>query len=299
MVYTLTLNPALDYIVKPYTLTIGETNRSRFEEIQFGGKGINVSCVLAQLGVPSVALGFVAGFTGDELLRLLHNEGVSTDFIKLAEGNTRINVKLKGDFETEINASGPTVSTEDLKKLFSKLDALQSGDVLVLSGSIPPSVEDDIYEKIMARLEDKGVRFVVDASKKVLLNTLKHKPLLIKPNVAELCETVGQKLETDEEIINAAKDLQNKGALNVLVSMGSKGAILIDQNRQSHVAPALKLTPINTVGAGDSMVAGFVAGLEQATSYEQTLRLALAAASATAASEKLATKEEILKYSEV
>ena len=296
MVYTLTLNPALDYIVKTDDLSIGKTNRSRSEDIQFGGKGINVSYVLHELGVESVALGFVAGFTGDELIRQLLHVGIKTDFIKLKKGNTRINVKLKGYTETEINASGPKIPKEALDELYKKLDHLCNGDTLVLSGSVPPSVSADVYEQIMSRLQQKGVRFVVDASNDVLLNTLKYNPFLIKPNVAELQETLGQALTTDDEIISAALILKNKGAENVLVSRGDKGAILVDQNGRVYKASAIKLNAVNTVGAGDSMVAGFIAGVGQGMSFEQALKLSLASASATAASERLATKEEIENF---
>ncbi len=296
MVYTLTLNPALDYIVKTDTLIVGQTNRSRSEDIQFGGKGINVSCVLRELQVESVALGFVAGFTGDELVRQLSKAGIKTDFIKLPNGNTRINVKLKGDTETEINASGPVIPDEALGEMFQKLDKLSKGDTLVLSGSVPPSVSTDIYEQIMSKLQQKGVRFVVDSSKAALLNTLKYNPFLIKPNVAELSETMGQALTTDEEIIEAALTLKNKGAENVLVSRGDKGAILVDRYGKVYTVSAIKLNAVNTVGAGDSMVAGFIAGIEQGMNYEKALQLSVASASATATSERLAIKEEIVRF---
>lgn len=291
MFYTLTLNPALDYVVKTDGLRLGETNRSIQNEIQLGGKGLNVSYVLGQLGVPSVALGFVAGFTGNELERLATTSGIKTDFVHLSGGMTRINVKLKGDTETEINTLGPEVSDDELGELFLKLDTLQDGDTLVMAGSIPPSLPSDIYEKIMQKLHGRGVRFAVDASKDILLNTLKYNPLLIKPNHSELEETVGKKLRNESEIFTAARFLQTKGALNVLVSMGKKGAILVDSRGFEHRAPARQLTPVNTVGAGDSMVAGFLKGLEHG--HESALRLAMAAASATAASKNLATKAEI------
>ena len=294
MFYTLTLNPALDYVVETDGLRLGETNRSNESEIQLGGKGLNVSYVLGQLGVSSVALGFVAGFTGNELERLAAASGIKTDFVHLSQGMTRINVKLKGDTETEINTSGPVVSDVELCELFSKLDVLKSGDTLVMAGSIPPSLPNNIYEKIMQRLYNRGVRFAVDASKDVLLNTLKYKPLLIKPNLAELCETVGKDLNSEAEILTAARFLQAKGALNVLVSMGEKGAILVDSRGLEHRAPARQLTPVNTVGAGDSMVAGFLKGLRLGPEY--ALRLAMAAASATAASKDLATKAEIEQF---
>ncbi len=293
MYYTLTLNPALDYVVKLSQLNIGNTNRSEAEELRFGGKGINVSYILSQLGVDNIALGFIAGFTGDELQHLLKFNGIKTDFIRLNEGNTRINIKIKGQKETEINASGPVIDETALEKLFKKLDVLKSGDTLVLSGSVPKSLPDNIYEQIMQRLCYNDVRFVVDASKDVLLKSLKFKPFLIKPNIDELCETLGVDIKTDEQIISAAEYLRNRGAKNVLVSRGEKGAVLLDSRGFVHYAPAHSIKPLDTVGAGDSMVAGFLAGFDEDLGYENALRLALAAGGATAASENLATKEEI------
>lgn len=293
MFYTVTFNPAIDYVMRLDRLQLGQTNRSTFEELQPGGKGINVSYVLAQLDVPSVALGFVAGFTGDELQRAVSNSGINADFIKLQRGNTRINVKIKGDTETEINASGPEIQAADIEKLFEKLDGLCEGDTLILSGSVPPSVPENIYETIMQRLQGKGVRFVVDASRNILLNSLKYRPFLVKPNLAELQETVGRLLETQADISKAAHQLQAMGSENVLVSLGEKGAFLLDASGTEHFAPAIKITPVNTVGAGDSMVAGFLAGVDYG--YETALRLSIAAGSATAASSRLATKEEILE----
>lgn len=291
MVYTVTLNPALDYNMSVNGISLGQTNRSKGENITFGGKGLNVSYVLAQLGVESVALGFVAGFTGDELVRAVNSVGIKTDFIRLPQGNTRINVKLKGEVETEINASGPIVDKKDVDLLFEKTDSLQAGDTLVLSGSVPPSVGSDIYQRIMQRLAGKGVRVVVDTSGEVLLNALKYKPFLIKPNVAELEETLKIKIGTSEDIIKAAKELQNLGAQNVLVSRGSLGAILIDDKQQSYIASAPKIVSKNTVGAGDSMLAGFIAGVEKG--YDYALKLGIASGSASAASTELAAKEEI------
>lgn len=294
MFYTVTFNPAIDYVMRLDRLQLGQTNRSTFEELQPGGKGINVSYVLAQLDVPSVALGFVAGFTGDELQRVVSNSGTNADFIKLQSGNTRINVKIKGDTETEINASGPEIQAADIEKLFEKLDGLCEGDTLILSGSVPPSVPENIYETIMQRLQGKGVRFVVDASRNILLNSLKYRPFLVKPNLAELQETVGRLLETQADISKAAHQLQTMGAENVLVSLGEKGALLLDVSGTEYFAPAITITPVNTVGAGDSMVAGFLAGVDYG--YETALRLSIAAGSATAASSGLATKEEIQRF---
>lgn len=291
MVYTVTLNPALDYSMSVNEISLGQTNRSCEESITFGGKGLNVSYVLAQLGVESVALGFVAGFTGEELVRAVNSVGIKTDFIRLSQGNTRINVKLKGEVETEINALGPMVEKKDIDLLFEKTDRLQSGDTLVLSGSVPPSAGSDIYQRIMQRLAGKGVRVVVDTSGEVLLNALRYKPFLIKPNVAELEETLKIKIETSEDIINAAKKLQAMGAQNVLVSRGPLGAILIDDKQQSYIASAPKIVPKNTVGAGDSMLAGFIAGVEKG--YDHAVKLGIASGSASAASVRLAVREEI------
>ncbi len=295
MYYTLTLNPALDYVVKLSELNMGHTNRSEAESFRFGGKGINVSYILTQLGVENVALGFIAGFTGEQLRRLVSQNGIKTDFICLKNSETRVNVKIKGEYETEINASGPEIGEQDLELLFRKIDGLKSGDTLVLSGSVPKSVPDGIYEQIMQRLCNKCVRFVVDASKDVLLKSLKYKPFLIKPNIDELRETVGAELKTDDEIITAAEYLKSCGAQNVLISRGDKGALLLDKRGFVHNAPALNITPIDTIGAGDSMVAGFLAGADQNLGFDHALRLGLAAGGATAASEKLATKEEIFK----
>ena len=294
MIYTVTFNPAVDYVVKTGQLVPGTVNRSLGEQIFFGGKGINVSIILKELGISSQALGFVAGFTGLAIESGIRNMGISTDFVHLMDGFSRINVKIKSNEETELNGQGPEIGDDAISELFSKLDVLKSGDTLVMAGSIPPSLPNNIYEKIMQRLYNRGVRFAVDASKDVLLNTLKYKPLLIKPNLAELCETVGKDLNSEAEILTAARFLQAKGALNVLVSMGEKGAVLVDSRGLEHRAPARQLTPVNTVGAGDSMVAGFLKGLQLGP--ENALRLAMAAASATAASKDLATKAEIEQF---
>lgn len=291
MVYTVTFNPAIDYIMQIDELINGKTNRSVSEEIYFGGKGINVSCVLAQLEVPTTALGFVVGFTGEALENEVKRQGVKTDFIRLKDGCTRINVKLKGDKETEINAQGPHIDDEAIEKLYEKLDSLVSGDTLVLAGSVPSSMPEDIYEKILKRLLGKGIRFVVDATNDLLLNVLKYKPFLIKPNIHELEEIIGKELKTDEQIAAAAKELQEKGAVNVLVSLGKDGAMLIDEYGEVHKQPALGGKPVNTVGAGDSMVAGFIAGADK--SYAEALLLGSAAGGATACNKGLATKHDI------
>ncbi len=291
MIYTVTFNPAIDYVMHIGALDKGMNNRSVSEEIYFGGKGINVSTVLAQLDVPTTALGFVVGFTGEALDEAVKKSGVKTDFIRLKEGCTRINVKLKSDKETEINAQGPHIDDEAIEALYKKLDDLQSGDTLVLAGSVPSSLPQDIYEKILKRLQNKGIRFVVDATKDLLLNVLKYKPFLIKPNNHELEEIFNKELKTDDEIADAAKQLQQKGAVNVLVSLGKNGALLIDEHGKMHKQPAMGGKPVNTVGAGDSMVAGFLAGAEK--DYEYALLLGSAAGGATACSKGLATKDGI------
>ena len=293
MIYTVTFNPALDYIVKVNKLKEGETNRSFYEKIQLGGKGINVSFVLAQLGIQTTALGFIGGFTGEELKRKVQKSGICADFINLKSGNTRINVKLKSETETEINANGPSIEQEELELLFEKLEVLKSGDTLVLAGNIPSSLNQNVYEEILKKLQNKGIRFVVDATKDLLKNTLKYKPFLIKPNLQELEEIVEKTLKTEEEIIASAMSLQQQGAQNVLVSLGEKGAILLDENKDGHKQNSFKINAVNTVGAGDSMIAGFLAGIEEG--YDYALLLASASGAATASSETLAKKDEIME----
>ena len=295
MIYTLTFNPAIDYVMRLPVLREGETNRAAATAVQFGGKGVNVSLMLAALGVESTALGFVAGFTGAALAAHLGSRGVKTDFIPLPEGLTRINVKLKtpeGDHpETEINASGPAIPADCLEALYDKLDGLTAGDTLVLAGSIPPSLPRDAYRAIMERLGGRGIRFAVDAEGALLTETLPYHPFLVKPNRAELEGIVGRPLPTEEDLRNAATDLQGRGAQNVLVSLGGDGALLLDKDGGFHRAAALPVTAVNTVGAGDSAVAGFLAGADNGYAY--ALQLAMACGGATAASEGLATRESI------
>ncbi len=291
MIYTITFNPALDYVIYLDRLMPGETNRCKREELYFGGKGINVSLVLKELGAESVALGFAAGFTGDALVQYLADAGIKADFIRLKEGLTRINVKLKGEAETEINACGPAVSTADLDALFAKLEQLETGDLLVLAGSVPPSVPADIYSKIAKRMAEKKIRFVTDATGALLKGVLPYHPFLIKPNHRELEELVARPLQGSEAIAEAARELQKAGAQNVLVSRGKEGALLLDEQGELYEMPALGGKPVNTVGAGDSMVAGFLAGIEKG--YEYALRLGSAAGGATACSPALAKKAEI------
>ena len=292
MIYTLTFNPAIDYVIHIDKIDWGETNRSYSEEIAFGGKGINVSTVLSNLGFDTVALGFVAGFTGEALERAVTECGIRTDFIRLRDGNTRINVKLKSDAETEINAQGPAITEEDISKLYEKLELIRTGDTLVLAGSVPNSLHQSIYEEIMARLSGRGIRFAVDATGALLTSVLKYHPFLIKPNRAELEEICGKKLNSDGEIADAAKELQKMGAVNVLVSLGGDGALLADEFGHIHRKQAVSGKVINTVGSGDSMVAGFLAGMVEG--YEYALTLGIAAGSATAFSQGLAAKEDIM-----
>lgn len=293
MIYTVTFNPALDYVVRLPAFEPGAVNRTESEDIQLGGKGINVSCVLGQLGFKSVALGFVAGFTGEAVEAGLARRGVNADFIRLPEGLTRINVKIKASVETEINGQGPHIPAEALEELFQKLDRLAAGDVLVLAGSIPASLPSDIYQRILARLSPKGVLCAVDATGELLVKVLPYKPFLIKPNNHELGEIFGRTLSTDEEIVECARLLQQKGARNVLVSMAGDGALLLDEGGNVHRLEAFKGKVKNSVGAGDSMVAGFVAGWLEKGDYAWALRLGSACGSATAFSDTLATRTEI------
>ena len=294
MIYTVTFNPAIDYVVRlDAPLEIGQVNRACGEDCVLGGKGINVSGVLAQLGCPSVALGFVAGETGAWLERGLAAQGLHTDFVHLENGMTRINVKIKAGQETELNGAGPDIPDEALHQLEEKLDGLTENDVLILAGSIPASLPQDVYERLLARLDGRSVRCVVDATRALLVNVLPYHPFLIKPNNHELGEIVGKVLKTEEEIIAAARTLQEKGARNVLVSMAGDGALLVDEQGQIHRIGCPKGKVVNSVGAGDSMVAGFVAGWMQTRSYSFALRLGTACGSATAFSLGLATKEKI------
>ena len=298
MIYTVTFNPALDYVIRMESLNLGTVNRSSAEAVYYGGKGINVSTVLKNIGVDSVALGFVAGFTGKEIEEGVKNMGVATDFIKLPEGMSRINVKIKAEQETEINGQGPAISMEKVEKLFEKLDRLKKGDCLVLAGTIPASLPSDIYEQIMDRMRDKEIHIVVDATKDLLLNVLKYRPFLIKPNNHELGEMFGVVLKTDEEIVEYAKKLQERGARNVLVSMAGDGAILLTETKEVYKMGVPKGTVVNSVGAGDSMVAGFVASYFKEHDYPKALKFGTATGSATAFSEGLATidkVEELLK----
>ncbi len=297
MVYTVTFNPAVDYIVHTKELIPGATNRSDSEEIYFGGKGINVSIVLSELGVKSKALGFAAGFTGEAIEKGVAEKGIDAEFVHLKEGFSRINVKIKSGEETELNGQGPKITDEAIAELFAKLDEIQDGDTLVLAGSIPSSLPADIYERILERLSGKKIRAVVDATKDLLLNVLKYRPFLIKPNNFELGEIFGAEMKSTEDIVNYAGKLKEMGARNVLVSMAGDGAVLLDENGQTHVCGVCRGRVKNSVGAGDSMVAGFIAGCEKGD-YEYALKLGTASGGATAFSEGLAEKEKIFELLE-
>ncbi|MCI6653440.1 MAG: 1-phosphofructokinase [Ruminococcus sp.] len=294
MIYTVTFNPAIDYVVELVSFNIGEVNRTTREYMNLGGKGVNVSRVLTNLEIPNTSLGFIAGFTGEALRTGLAEMGVKTDFIKLKEGNTRINVNIKGISETDINARGPEISDEAIEELFEKLNILKEGDILVLAGSIPASLPSDMYERIMSKLYGKGIKFVVDATKDLLLKSLKYEPFLIKPNNHELGEIFGIQLKNDDEIIYYARELKKKGAKNVLVSMAGDGAVLVDENNIAHKIGTPKGKVVNSVGAGDSMVAGFLAGYLEKGDYQYALRMGTASGSASAFSEGLATKQEVM-----
>ena len=299
MVYTVTLNPALDYVIHIEDFQTGEINRTQREEIQFGGKGINVSTVLTRLGVENTALGFLAGFTGQALAEGLRKNGIQTDFIWLTEGLTRINVKIKAGEETELNGRGPVIPSAALDELFQKLDRLQSGDVLDLSGSIPASLPDDIYQQILRQLEGRGILTVVDAAGELLCAALSYRPFLIKPNHHELGEIFGQTPVTDQELTACAKKLQKQGARNVVVSMAGEGSLLLDETGACHRLGVPRGTVRNSVGAGDSMVAGFLAGWLKTGDYETAHRMGAAAGSATAFSDGLATEAKVLALLDV
>ena len=290
MIYTVTFNPAIDYVVHFDQLRPGEINRNEAEEFQFGGKGINVSNVLRTLGFDTVALGFVAGFIGEGFEKGLAEMGLKVDLIHVKEGMTRINVKVKAAEETEINGIGPIITEADMEKLYEKLDAIGPEDLLVLSGSIPKCLPGDTYERIMARLDGRGIPIAVDATKDLLVNVLKYHPFLIKPNNHELGEIFGRVLKTDEEIADCARKLQDMGGRNILVSMAGDGALLLDENGQVHRIGCPKGKVLNSVGAGDSMVAGFLAGWLGRGDYDYALKLGTATGSATAFSIGLADR---------
>ena len=292
MVYTVTFNPAIDYVVHVGEMKLGATNRSEREEIYFGGKGINVSVVLKEFGIDSKALGFTAGFTGEAIEKGIANMGIDADFVRLERGNSRINVKIKSAEETELNGQGPDIDDKAIAALFEKLECITEEDILILAGSIPSSLPSDMYQRILEKLSGKNIKTVVDATNDLLLNVLKYKPFLIKPNNYELGEIFGTELETDKDIEKYARKLQEMGAVNVLVSMAGEGAMLIDEFGKMHRCGVCKGIVKNSVGAGDSMIAGFIAGLSKGD-YEYALKLGTAAGGASAFSDGLATKEKI------
>lgn len=293
MIYTITFNPALDYIVEMQSYELGMTNRTTKETMFPGGKGINVSIVLKNLGMESTALGFTAGFTGAEIKRRLVDYGIRTEFIDIANGYSRINVKLKDYDGTEINGMGPEIDQDSLRQLMERLNGLQAGDVLILAGSIPKSMPDSIYREIMELLAGRDIIIVVDATKDLLLNVLALHPFMVKPNNHELGEIFGVTLKTAEEVMPYAKKLQEKGARNVLVSMAGEGAVLAAEDGRVYSLPAPKGKLVNAVGAGDSMVAGFVYGYMSSKDYETAFRYGVATGSASAFSENLATRPEV------
>ena len=298
MIYTLTVNPSLDYIVDLENFKSGCVNRSCAEKIFAGGKGINVSIVLKNLGFESVALGFTAGFTGNEIEELLAEKGVKSDFIRLADKSafSRINVKLRSDKEeSEINAQGPALTEADIAALVSKLDCLKEGDFLVLAGSIPKSLPQSFYSDIMARLSGRGLRFVVDATRDLLKKSLEYKPFLVKPNNFELGEIFGVSLNTREEVIPYAEKFREMGAQNVLVSMAGQGAVLAAADGKIYQSPAPQCHVVNSVGAGDSMVAGFIAGFMETSAYEDALKMGICTGTASAGLEELAGRADVEK----
>lgn len=295
MIFTVTFNPSLDYVVGLDAFYEGEVNRSEWEQLYPGGKGINVSMVLKNLEIRNIALGFVGGFTGKEIQRRVKEFGCYTDFVKIKSGNSRINVKIKANQESEINGQGPDISKKELGELFKKLESIEKGDILVLAGSIPAALPEDTYESIMKLLENSGVKIVVDATDELLLRVVKYQPFLIKPNNHELGEMFGVVLNKREDIILYAKRLQQMGAQNVLVSMAGEGAILVDENGKVHEMKPPKGIVKNSVGAGDSMVAGFIAGYLKSQDLQDAFRMGVVTGSASAFSETLATKAEVMK----
>lgn len=293
MIYTVTLNPALDYVMKVGNIRFDDINRSESEEIYYGGKGINVSVILTRLGVENKALGFVGGFTGEKLYEMLKKDGIDCDFNILKNGYTRINVKIKAQTELDVNAQGPAIDEEDIALLLEKLDGIKQGDFLVLAGSIPNTLPDDIYERILLRLDGRGINFVVDATGDLLKNVLKYKPFLIKPNHHELGDLFGVEAKSEQDIVFYAKKLQEMGARNVLVSRAKDGATLIDEQKNVTTFGNVEGELVNSVGCGDSMVGGFLAGWIEKGDYSYALKLGAACGNATAFSQELATADEI------
>ena len=295
MIYTVTLNPSIEYVIKVDKLTTGNINRVNEEHVYPGGKGINVTRILKSLDNDNIALGFVSGFTGDYIINSLQELNLKSDFIKVKQGFTRINVKVKSEEETEINGQGPKISEEELNQFYKVIDKLVDGDILILSGSIPSCLDERLYESIMKKVEDRDIKVIVDATKNLLLNVLKYKPFLIKPNNHELAEMFNVELNSTEDVVFYARKLKEMGAQNVLISMGKDGALLVTENDEVFASSVAKGEVVNSVGAGDSMVAGFIAGYLKSNSYEEALRLGAASGGATAFSSDLATREFIDK----
>ncbi len=293
MIYTVTLNPAIDYVMHPLTLDMGFTNRSSSEEIHIGGNGINISTLLNELGVSNVALGIAAGFTGEYLIHRLQEKGIASSFVLLDKGNTRINVKLQGIVMTMVNGMGPKISQKKVDELLDRIDGIGKGDTLVLTGSIPKSLPDNMYDVIMRRLDGRGIRFVVDAPGDLLMESLPAKPFLIKPNNHEVGRIFGAQPETPEDCMPYAHKLHELGAQNVIVSCGGHGAALVDENDEEHIVPTAKIKLVNATGAGDSMVAGFIAKVNEGASFEDALIFASACGTATAGSKAIAKRSTI------
>lgn len=295
MIYTVTFNPALDYVMNVKSLQSSDINRTESESLYYGGKGINVSVILSRLKVKNKALGFLAGFSGQQIEKMLRDDDIDTDFVYLKNGYTRINVKIKADREIDINASGPSIEKEDITVLMQKLETLTAGDCLVLAGSIPKTLPDDIYEKILKKLDGRGIDFIIDATGDLLVNVLKYRPLMVKPNHHELGDIFGVEIKGIDDIVKYSKKLQEMGARNVLVSRGKDGAALVDENGELHTMGNVPGKIVSSVGCGDSMVAGFLAGYYESGDYAYALKLGSACGNATAFSQTLAKKDEIEK----
>ena len=293
MIYTVTLNPSIDYVIKVDKLTTGNINRVNEEHVYPGGKGINVTRILKSLDNDNIALGFVSGFTGDYIINSLQELNLKSDFIKVKEGFTRINVKVKSEEETEINGQGPKISEEELNQFYKVIDKLVDGDILILSGSIPSCLDERLYESIMKKVEDRDIKVIVDATKNLLLNVLKYKPFLIKPNNHELAEMFNVELNSTEDVVFYARKLKEMGAQNVLISMGKDGALLIDSKGKIYLSNAPYGDVVNTVGSGDSMVAGFISGYLKTKDYKEALKLGASCGSATAFSSGIGEKKLI------
>lgn len=293
MIYTVTLNPSLDYVVDVDDFELGRTNRAVSERLYAGGKGINVSFVLKNLGFESTALGFSAGFTGEEIKKQIQERGITENLITVLNGQSRINIKLRGQQETEINGMGPDIEKEHIQQLLKKLSVLSPGDYLILAGSVPMKINDTIYYDILKTLDKKGIKAVVDTTGDLLLNVLKYHPFLIKPNIHELSELFSTEIKTKEDVVQYGLKLQDMGAQNVIVSMAGDGAVFICENGEIYKSEAPKGVVKNSVGAGDSMVAGFLTGFCETKDFAKAFKMGVCTGSASAFSEDLATKEQV------